>query len=502
MKSFWFFLFSISILSSQNIRLLSSEVNNYTFDLDSKQKRMTGINIIPVDHPDSLIRNTLSTISDTLNKIFGQENFYEISDKTIDGIEYVQVYSGNTNINLFLLLKGYATRFEQFENSSIELFTRAENYDRYHKLGVWAVIQEDSINNVDSLFFAKSIDTILKENQGREIKISRQQIARIVDNNLFVTTTGEIIKLNNLDVPGIVHSDKRIRDYALEIYAEIEANLLNKVVDVECIKSTNDFYRVNILKETNSDTIDYIKLFLRNGWGKIKDRSDSLFNRKYSYYENEAEIMGKGIWKNNLLSRQVLDPELSNAQIEKAKEYYKNDIQNQFADQQRVSTMGKGSQFLMDTMWGTLSGIGGFTLGAYLITRPGGSASGEGALGNLFLGYLGGRITSIFTSSWAISASTRKTNPGINYWELVLTNCIGILGDVLLAQVSYTNHVSPLIALGGGLTLSSLISATYANYIYKPDISELYKKFNPSLSKEKDPLKKSFVEIPLLRVNL
>ena len=129
----------------------------------------------------------------------------------------------------------------------------------------------------------------------------KTKIVEILDSNLFLTEEGQLLKLANVECPSIHSKNARFAGMVV-LYAK--EKILNHSLYYEKEKNSerNDTLSIHLFEKYMLTTVCFNKEYLRYGFGKFIQTSDSTYAKIYLKAEQEAKISGKGLWETNILS--------------------------------------------------------------------------------------------------------------------------------------------------------------------------------------------------------
>ncbi len=137
------------------------------------------------------------------------------------------------------------------------------------------------------------------------LHLSADEIAirKILDSNLFEIKGGQKIRLAYIDAPSITNTNPKIRAIARAVKHFAKDELLNRSVEIEYIESMDapeDIRPVRMWKKFPLQTVDYIKKYLENGFGKLAKEAGLSIEEAYLTAEQKAKRKQRGIWNPNL----------------------------------------------------------------------------------------------------------------------------------------------------------------------------------------------------------
>lgn len=136
------------------------------------------------------------------------------------------------------------------------------------------------------------------------LQLSAKSVAirKILDSNLFEIEGGQKIKLAYIDVPSVMDSNPKNRSFARFVQRYAKAKLLNKSFEIEYIVSvedTTDVRRVCMWKKYPMQTVDVIKEYLENGFGKLLQQTGLPVEEAYFAAAQKAKSGHRGVWNPN-----------------------------------------------------------------------------------------------------------------------------------------------------------------------------------------------------------
>lgn len=127
-------------------------------------------------------------------------------------------------------------------------------------------------------------------------------IRKILDSNLFEIEGGQKIQLAYIDVPSVMDPNPKNRSYARFVQRYAKAKLLNKSVEIEYIVSVEDATDVRLVcmwKKYPMQTVDVIKDYLENGFGKLLQQTGLPVEEAYFAAAQKAKSGHRGVWNPN-----------------------------------------------------------------------------------------------------------------------------------------------------------------------------------------------------------
>jgi len=128
-------------------------------------------------------------------------------------------------------------------------------------------------------------------------------IKKILDSNLFETKDGQKIKLAYIDAPSITDPNPKIRSFARSIRRYAMDELLRQSVEIEYVSDLDDpegIRPVRLWKKYPLQTIDFIKKYLEQGFGKLTKRPGLSIDPAYREAGQKAREKRRGIWNLHL----------------------------------------------------------------------------------------------------------------------------------------------------------------------------------------------------------
>lgn len=496
MKTIIFFFCVAGFIFAQTISIGKFDKSGYFIDFKGNKIALAGISFFPPEHPDTNIQKFSGAIADTLNNILIKYRTKKIYESRLNGIEQIHLIADSININLKLLLNGYAIAMKDYRGKFCDLYIKAEEYARYYHNGIWGIKKNTVKIFKENELLGEEPDKILHNFFINYYRTTEASIVRVFDNNLFLTDNDEVIKLYNLDIPSIYSENMEVQDYAKTIYPQIKS-LLNKLtIQIQRISTTNLYNYAVITKKTLFREYDYIAIILKKGWARIKDTTDLEFYKKYYPYIKIAREDKTGIWKYDFANnKNLLDSYYSHEQI--------LDIQaiklREFENNKEAYKFNIG-RFTGSTMIGLLGATAGFFGGAFIgagieLSNP----NNRGFLAGLGGGMIGATIGTLTLSSLAMYWHAQSYNKDVSYWGILGMNFAGILtagGYVFVCEkIKQNNPLSYLAIL-----IPTAIGSLYSNTINPPEFEK-----NPELeymsSKNNIPFSDRQVNCELVRIN-
>ncbi len=128
-------------------------------------------------------------------------------------------------------------------------------------------------------------------------------IRKILDSNLFELKGGQKIKLAYIDAPSITDPDPQIRAFARTVRRYAMKVLLRQSVEIEYVSDLDDpegIRPVRLWKKYPLQTIDFIKKYLEQGFGKLAERPGLSIDPAYRKAGQKAREKQRGVWNPHL----------------------------------------------------------------------------------------------------------------------------------------------------------------------------------------------------------
>lgn len=492
-------VFLLNISFSQ-LRVISVDDGNL-IELSTGQKyRLAGLNIISKTNSNRQI----AALHDSL-KIFLKNYCWKSASHNKQiielGADAVDLFCDSLNINEILLRKGYAIFYSQTNSEYKNLYKLSEEYAKISRNGIWKYVDNKIFMPApeNKQRILDSLEDLIKPLRIR--KFSNDIIVKLIDNNLFLTSNGNYLKLKNVDVPSIYHKNEGVRKYAVSIFNKMQAYYLEKGIEVVFDKPIIPGSKIEyagIRTKVSFTTINPLRSILQNGYCRIKKNADSLFCNEFSEYQETAIKMDRGVWDlPGIPDTLILDPFVSTTEIlarrqEIADSLNKNNIPREF-------NFGK---YVASTTLGIVGAAGGFFGGALVF----GAISGIGEPGPWTVwGYmmLGSVTGTVVGSSLAMYWHAKSFDPKVSYWGVLGLTSAGFgIAALYVAACEKIKHNNPLSYLG--VLIPTAVGSLYANVIAPP----LYNNI-PAIdqtlylsNKLEDNYTRQMVKIDLLRIGL
>jgi len=251
------------------------------------------------------------------------------------------------------------------------------------------------------------------------------RLVKIVDNNLFETTTGALVRMAAVDAPSLNHPILPIKNIAEEAARYSESVLLNRELSFIPVKMEDNINVIILYKKYPFDSTNFNTVFISKGYAKILAR-DSVYNLKELKAEEEfARHFKKGIWAlNSALISGEFKPEYSEEEI-LAFGKYTSEIQIQKL--LTPDTFDILWEILAGTTIGTVAGIPTTFLAVSFTDAKGFEALGVGLIG-FYTGYILGSALGVYLPA-------KKFNPDATYLETLSYGALGALGSIGILSV-------------------------------------------------------------------
>lgn len=246
------------------------------------------------------------------------------------------------------------------------------------------------------------------------------RLVKIVDNNLFETTTGVIVRMAAVDAPSLNHPFIPLKNIAADAVRYSESVLLNRELFFIHVKTEDNINVIILYKKYPIDSTNFNKIFISKGFAKIL-AGDSVANLKELKAEEEfARHFKKGIWAlDSALVIGTFRQEYSEEEILTFGNYT-SEIQYQqtfFPDAFDVLW-----EILAGTTLGVVTGIPATFLALSLTEDTGLEDLGTGIIG-FYTGYVLGSALGVYLPA-------KKFNPGATYIETLSYGALAALGSI------------------------------------------------------------------------
>ncbi|MBZ0199520.1 MAG: thermonuclease family protein, partial [Ignavibacteriaceae bacterium] len=246
------------------------------------------------------------------------------------------------------------------------------------------------------------------------------RLVKIIDNNLFQTSTGTLVRLAGVDAPSLNHPVTALSDIAGQAVKYSNSVLLKRELSCITLDVHDNITDVVLYKKYPLDSANYNSLFLAKGYGKVSRRDTSLALGKFIEEENFARQFKKGIW--------ALDPALLAGEF---KREYTDDEIIEFREHttdarilflEDPDALDIVSEIILGAGLGTVTGLPA----AFVLTGLSG-AEGWGALGIAVIGWYCGYIAG---SALGVYLPAKKFNPEATYLQTLSYGALGALGGI------------------------------------------------------------------------
>lgn len=267
------------------------------------------------------------------------------------------------------------------------------------------------------------------------------RLSKIIDNNLFQTSTGALVSMAGIDAPSINHPVNSVREIAQHAVKFSKSVLLNRELSYIPLEFHDNIRDVILIKKHLFNSTNFNILFLSKGFGKVSTRDSFLVLDEFIKEEEYARHFKKGIW--------ALDTVLTNGEFKR--EYTADEIAEFGKYTTDIDILFPPVPTVFDVI---LEGAAGVVIGT-LTSFPAGllagqlsGATGLGALGYVLIGMYAGYLVG---SSAGIYALSKKFNPDITYFETIGYGALGALGGFGLIyalpkeNIGWESYILPLL---------------------------------------------------------
>ncbi|HEX2867310.1 MAG TPA: thermonuclease family protein [Ignavibacteriales bacterium] len=124
------------------------------------------------------------------------------------------------------------------------------------------------------------------------------QVTKVLDGNLLQLKNGQIVRLSDIYVPGILAGNKNLSPISGEIKDFSQKYFVNRYFKMKYNRTLADStILVYLYREyAAGDDEDVATVFLKNGYAACLDTSDLARQYKYAEFEKEAQNSKLGMW--------------------------------------------------------------------------------------------------------------------------------------------------------------------------------------------------------------
>lgn len=460
---------------------ITKVIDSNIFQLNNgKLLRLHGIEVPSSKHNDSLyqsvaVQSLKFAESKILNQVIAIDKKNELSP---DGIEAVYLSYADNEINKDLaaeyLAYGFGKLAANVDQSKKTYYLAMQSQAKLMHRGIWKKLV---LNKDEQEFLRKIIVQYQNKSTVDTALAVDDRIIKIFDTNLFLTESGNIIKMANLDVPSLASPDSAVREYSIEIWKYFKKDLLNEKISFTTLyyDSLSKTSYVKLEKRKFLNTTDYQRWVLASGFARYK--INTAINEEDTLYKNISEktaAKNYGLWRQEFsLPETIFDPNLSLKEFRTVADKYLADKIAAIKPPQ----INASEIFSRTLLGGVGMGLGGLLggLGGALVGTAGGARGWDGmayAGGGILLGCLIGTPAGVYFKA-------KTVDPNISFGNTLFASLVGTGAGILVGYLTDPSGKNgsgyaavPLLQLAAAVIYSSALSPSLKmpavkNYFYE-----------------------------------